>query len=101
MAEIAERALNAPVAPGRTFLGHRQRQINDLLLDRGASSGFPAPAVVPVPPEDSVRSYDGDQLLEHLAPEDLPFDGQALALVIVKEDSLLPEFLSENPVLCQ
>jgi len=52
-----------------------------------------------MPAEDRIRSHDGGQLLEHLAPEDLAFDGQAPALVVVKEDSLLPELLSEDPIL--
>ena len=37
--------------------------------------------------------------LEHLEPEDLAFDGQAPALLVVKKDSLVPELLSENPIL--
>jgi hypothetical protein len=53
----------------------------------------------PMPAEDCIRSHDADQLLEHLAPEDLAFDGQAPALIIVREDSLLPELLSEDPIL--
>ena len=53
----------------------------------------------PLPAEDRIRSDDGGQLLEHLAPEDLAFDGQAPALVVVKEDSFFPEPLSEDPVL--
>jgi hypothetical protein len=52
-----------------------------------------------MPPEDRIRSRDGGQLLEHLAPGDLAFDSQAPALVVVKEDSLPPELLSEDPIL--
>ena len=52
-----------------------------------------------MPPEDRIRSHDGGQLFEHLAPEYLAFDGQPPALAVVKEDSPLPEFLSEDPIL--
>jgi hypothetical protein len=52
-----------------------------------------------MPAEDRIRSRDGSQLVEHLAPEDLTLVGQAPALVTVKEDPLLPELLSEDPIL--
>ena len=52
-----------------------------------------------MPAEDCVRSDDGSKLVEHLAPEDLAFDSQAPALVVVKQDSPLPELLPENPIL--
>jgi hypothetical protein len=52
-----------------------------------------------MPTEDRIRSNDGGQLLKRFAPEDLAFEGQTPTLVIVKEDPLLPEFRSEDPVL--
>jgi len=56
---------------------------------------------LPMPPQDCFRSHDGDQLVEHLAPEDLTFDGEPPALVVVEQNSLFAEFLFENPVFCQ
>ena len=106
MTEITERTLNSIITPGRIFLGYSQHEINNLLRDRRPSSVPSTVAIVPVPgnefampAEDRIRSHDGGQLLEHLAPEDLAFDGQAPALVVVKQDSLLPELLSEDPIL--
>jgi hypothetical protein len=40
-------------------------------------------------------------LFEHLPPEDLAFDGQSPALVVVEQDSVLSELLSEDPILGQ
>jgi hypothetical protein len=54
-----------------------------------------------MPPENRIRSHDGGQLLEHLPPEDLAFDGQAPPLVVVEQDSVLSELLSEDPILRQ
>ncbi len=74
--------------------------------DIRAYSALPAVAMVPVlrnqfavPAPNRFGSDDGGKLVEHLAPEDLTFDGQAPALVVVKEDSMLPELLSEDPIL--
>ena len=52
-----------------------------------------------VPPQNRIRSHDRGHLLEHLPPEGLAFDGQAPALAVVKEDSPLPELLSEHAIL--
>jgi hypothetical protein len=54
-----------------------------------------------MPPENRIRSHDRGQLLEHLPPEDLAFDGQAPPLVVVEQDSVLSERLSEDPILRQ
>ena len=93
-------------SPRGALLGDAKHQLNDLWRHRRPSGALPAVAIVPVPgnefampAEDRIRSHDGGQLLEHLAPEDLAFDGQAPALVVVKEDSLLPELLPEDPIL--
>jgi len=103
--QIRQRPLNPVLAPARTLLGDPQHQFDDLRSNRGTSSCFPAIAVVPVPgneftmpAEDRIRSHYGGQLLEHLAPEDLAFDGQAPTLVVVKEESPLPELLSEDAI---
>jgi hypothetical protein len=71
---------------------------NDLLGNRGTSSAFAPTAAVPVrgnkfamPTEDRIRSHDGSQIPEHLAPEHFAFDGQAPTQVMVKEDPLLPD----------
>ena len=52
-----------------------------------------------MPAEDRFGSHDGGKLVEHLAPEDPALDGQAPALIVVKEDSPLPELLYEDPIL--
>jgi hypothetical protein len=52
-----------------------------------------------MPAEDRIRSDDSCQLLEHLAPEGLAFDSQPPPLVVVKQDSVLSELLSEDPIL--
>ena len=108
MPQIRQRPLNPVIAPGGTFPGDPQNQFNfnNVLRQWRPSHVFPLPAVVPVPgnefampAEDRIRSYDGGQLLEHLPPEDLAFDSQPPPLVVVKQDSVLSELLSENPIL--
>ena len=54
-----------------------------------------------MPPENRIRSRDAGQLLEHLPPEDLAFDSQAPPLVVAEQNSVLPELLSEDPILRQ
>ena len=103
---------NCHLQTPRTLTRHRTRrqkhQLDDLRRDRGTSSRFPAIAIVPVPgdqlampPENRIRSHDGGQLLEYLPPEDLAFDSQAPALVVVEQDSFLSELLSEDSILRQ
>ena len=65
-------------------------------------------AVVPVsgdelamPAEDRIRSHDGGKLVEHLAAEDLAFDGEPTSLVIVEQYAFPSELLPEDPVLRQ
>lgn len=104
--EIYQRPLNPVIVARRTLLGDPKRQFDDLRRDRGTSRGFPAIAVVPVPsnqlamsPEDRIRSHDGGQLFEHLSPENLASDSQSPPLVVGEQDSVLPERLSEDPIL--
>jgi hypothetical protein len=52
-----------------------------------------------MPAEDRFRSHDPGQLIEHLPPEDLAFDRQSAALVVVEQNPFLPELLPEYPVL--
>jgi hypothetical protein len=54
-----------------------------------------------MPPQDCFGSYDGDKLVEHLAPGDLAWDGEPTALVVVEQDAHFAEFLYENPVVRQ
>ena len=54
-----------------------------------------------MPPENRIRSDDGGQLLDHFPPEDLTFDSQPPALVVVEQDSLLSELLFEGSILDQ
>jgi hypothetical protein len=70
-------------------------------LSRGRSV-----AVVPflrnelaVPAQDRIRRDDSGDLPEHLAPEDLPFDSQASALVVVEPDALLAVRFSQDLIL--
>jgi hypothetical protein len=85
-----------------------KHQLDDLRGNRGRSSGSPPIAIVPVPgdqlampPENRIRSDDGGQLLEPFPPEDLTFDSQPPALVVVEQDSLLSELLFEDSILGQ
>jgi hypothetical protein len=48
-----------------------------------------------------VVAQDAAQSLKHFSPEDLAFDGRTSPLVVAKQDSVLPEFLSEHTILCQ
>jgi hypothetical protein len=54
-----------------------------------------------MPPWNRIRSDDGGQLIEHFPPEDLTFDSQPPALVVVEQDSLLSELLFEDSILGQ
>ena len=108
VSQIRQCTLEAVIAPSRILTGHTQDEFNDFSCNPGTSSAFPPAAVVPVPgdefampTENRIRSNDGGQLLKHLAPKHLAFDGQAPTLVIVKEDPLLPEFRSEDLVFSQ
>ena len=66
-----------------------------------ASSSMETALKAAMPPENRIRSHDGGQLLEHLPPEDLAFDGQAPPLLVAEQNSVLPELLSEDPILRQ
>jgi len=52
-----------------------------------------------MPAENRLRSHDAGQLLKHLPTEDLAFDSQPPALVVVEQDSFLSELLSGNSIL--
>jgi hypothetical protein len=52
-----------------------------------------------MPAQDRFGSRDRSQLFEYLVSQDLAFDGQAPALVVIQEDPFLPELLSENSIL--
>jgi len=54
-----------------------------------------------MPAEDCFGSHDGCKLVEHLAAEDLAFDGEPTSLVIVEEYSFLPELLPEYVILSE
>jgi hypothetical protein len=65
-------------------------------------------AIVPVcghefsmPAQDGFGSHDGGKLIEHLAAEDLAFDGKPASLVVVEEYSFLSELLPEYPILSE
>jgi hypothetical protein len=55
----------------------------------------------PMPPQNCFGSHDCGKLVEHLAPEDLAFDGEPPALVVVEQDAFFAELLSEDPVFRQ
>jgi hypothetical protein len=41
-----------------------------------------------MPPQDCFGSHDGDKLVEHLSTQDLAFDSEPSALLIVEQDAL-------------
>ena len=51
-----------------------------------------------MPTQDRVRRKQRADLAEHFASEDLAFDSQSSALVVVEQDSLFAEFLSQHLV---
>ena len=57
--------------------------------------------VAPDPGRLDQSPTDAGYLLKHFPPEDLAFDSQAPPLVVAEQDSVLPELLSENPILRQ
>ncbi len=54
-----------------------------------------------MPAEDGIRSDNGGKLVEHLAAEDLAFDGEPTSLAIVEEYSFLSELLPEYVILSE
>jgi hypothetical protein len=52
-----------------------------------------------MPAQDGFGSHEGGKLIEHLATEDLAFDGKPASLVVVEEYSFLSELLPEYPIL--
>ena len=54
-----------------------------------------------MPAKEGLRSHNGGKLVEHLAAEDLAFDGKPSALVIIKEYSFPSELLPEDAILSQ
>ena len=52
-----------------------------------------------MPSQDCVRCEQSPNLLELLATENLPFDGQAATLVIGQQDSPFNELLHQNSTL--
>ncbi len=65
-------------------------------------------ALVPVcghefsmPAKDGFGSHDGGKLVEHLAAEDLAFDGQPASLAVVEEYAFLSELLPEYLILSE
>jgi len=102
MSQICQGALDAVIAPRQILLSHAQDQFDNLWRDRRAFGVFPALAIVPVcghefsmPAQDGFGSHDGGEFVEHLAVEDLAFDGKPGPLVVVEEYSFLSELLPE------
>jgi hypothetical protein len=94
MSQFRQGTFNAVMAPRRILFRHAPHRLNDLVRDRRASRGFPVLAVVPVcddeflmPAQDCFRSHDGSKLVEHLAAENLAFDGEPPLPGIVVEKS--------------
>ena len=54
-----------------------------------------------MPVQDGFGSHDGGKLVEHLAAEDLAFDGEPASLAVAEEYSLLSELLPEYPILSE
>jgi len=54
-----------------------------------------------MPAKNALGSPDGGKPIEHLAAEDLAFDGKPASLAVVEENSFLSELLPEYPVLSE
>ncbi|MBM3789719.1 MAG: hypothetical protein FJW35_05145 [Acidobacteria bacterium] len=54
-----------------------------------------------MPAKNALGSHDGGKPIEHLAAEDLAFDGKPASLAVVEENSFLSELLPEYPVLSE
>ncbi|MBM3791655.1 MAG: hypothetical protein FJW35_15090 [Acidobacteria bacterium] len=54
-----------------------------------------------MPAKNALGSHDGGKLMEHVAAEDLAFDGEPASLAVVEEYSFLSELLPEYPVLSE
>ncbi len=52
-----------------------------------------------MPAENNIRSHDCGKLTEHLAAEDLAFDGESPSLAIIEQYSFLSELLLEYAIL--
>ncbi|MBM3791245.1 MAG: hypothetical protein FJW35_12980, partial [Acidobacteria bacterium] len=52
-----------------------------------------------MPAKNTLGSPDGGKLMEHLAADDLAFDGEPASLAVVEEYSFLSELLPEYPIL--
>jgi hypothetical protein len=52
-----------------------------------------------VPAKNRLWSHDSGHLLEHLPPEHLTFDRQTTSLVVIEQDALFAELLSEYTIL--
>jgi hypothetical protein len=51
--------------------------------------------------KDGFGSHDGGEFVEHLAAEDLAFDGEPASLAVVEEYSFLSKLLPENLILSE
>ena len=54
-----------------------------------------------MPTQDGFGSHDGGKLVEHLAAEDLAFDGEPASLAVVEEYSFLSELFLEYLILSE
>jgi len=107
---VCPRLAKAPwmrfIAPGRAFLRYTENQIDNGLGDRWPPDLPAAVAVIPflrdehpVPAQDRVGRYDRCNLSEYLTSEDLAFDCQASALVVIELDPLLAVRFAQDLVL--
>ena len=107
MTQVGQGTLDAVIAPAGILLGDTHHEIVNFPRNRRASRLLsPTVAVVPLsshqelmPAQDGVGSEESADLIEELATQDFPFDGQPAALVVVEQDSSFSELLSEYLVL--
>ncbi|NLT67416.1 MAG: hypothetical protein GXX84_12505 [Acidobacteria bacterium] len=103
MAEIGQRPLYAIVTPARVFTGHAKDKFHYLGRDRRPSDLLTVLAVIPLcrhqfpmPSQNRIGSYDRGQLCEHFPSEYLAFHSQTPTLIIVEQNALFAELLSEH-----
>ena len=107
MAHVGQGALNAVITPGGILFGNTHHDIANLLGKRRASGLLSSTVAVipfssdqePMPAQDGVGGEKSADLSQELAAKNFTFDGQTAALVVVQQDPVIAEFLSEHLVL--
>jgi hypothetical protein len=105
MAEVAERAADARVAPAAVFTRHSKHELDDVCSSTRLVRPAPAGAVVllsvepAVPAQQRIPRHQRVELRERFAPELLGCGCEPAALRVRVRDSLATELLAQNRVL--